>query len=234
MKPVNKILALLIAVIMSACGWFDKGPTKQERVEAFNDVGWELFTEGKYALALEEFGDGLKLDPLNIPGNVGRGWSLLMLDDNQRDTVVAALELGAASASTEGWQNHSWCGLAVVKLNLAAIMNQDTLYQQSDSLAGLVLAADSGYVFTYHEQINWCDLLVIQAQTRFITLDYDGAWQALGPLLADTPTLVVGQPNGNLDSADPNTWVVNGITFALYEETLAEAISILAEKYRLE
>lgn len=228
-----KTLAFLLVVVLSGCGWLKKEPTRQERVEAFNDAGWELFTEGKYALALEEFQDGLRLDRENVSGNVGRGWSLLMLDVSQQDTIVAALERGAASPSAEGWQDHSWCGLAIVTFSLAAAANQDTLYTDSDSLAGLVLAANSAYVFTYREQINWRDLLVIQAQARYITINYAGAWQAIVPLLAETDS-PVELPNGDLDPADPGTWIVNGTTFALYEEALARVINLLAQKYRLE
>jgi len=227
MRFAKITLAYGAILALSTCEWCEPGPTIQEQVAAFNEGGWQLFTESKFTAALEEFMEGLNLDPVNSSGNVGRGWSLLMLDDQDQDTIIAVLEVGAAGPSADGWQEHSWCGLAVVKLN-------QLLYSEADSLAERVLAADSGYVFTYHEQIDWCDLLIIQAQARFITNDYDGAWQAVGPLLVDTPTLEVGLPDGNLVRADPNTWIVDGITFALYELALAKVIHILAEKYRLE
>lgn len=225
MRFAKITLAYVAILALSTCEWCEPGPTIQEQVDAFNESGWQLFTESKFTAALEEFMEGLNLDPINSSGNVGRGWSLLMLDDEDQDMIVAALEVGAIAPSTDGWQKHSWCGLAVVKLN-------QLLYSTADSLAVLVLAADSGYVFTYREQINWRDLLIIQAQARFITTDYDGAWQAIQSLLADTPSLVVGVPNGNLDRADSSTWIVDGIDFALYEGALASVIHILAEKYR--
>ncbi len=227
MRFAKITLAYVAILALSTCEWCEPGPTIQEQVDAFNEAGWQLFTESKFTAALEEFMEGLNLDPVNSSGNVGRGWSLLVPDDQDQDTIVAALDVGAAGPSADGWQEHSWCGLAVVKLN-------QLLYSEADSLADLVLAADSGYVFTYREQINWCDLLVIQAQARFFAIDYDGAWQAVGPLLADTPSLVVGVPNGNLDRADPNTWIVDGIDFALYEGALASVIFTLVKKYRME
>jgi|GEM_PF-3436379 len=227
MISVKIILVYAVILALFTCEWCEPGPTKQEQVDAFNEAGWELFTESKFTAALDEFKEGLNLDPVNISGNVGRGWSLLMLDDADQDTIVAVLEAVAAGPSAGGWQEHSWCGLAVVKLN-------QLYYSAADSLAGLLLAANSGYLFTYREQINWRDLLVIQAQARFITTDYAGAWQAVEPLLADTPTLEVGLPNGSLDPAVSSTWIVNGIDFALYEAALAEVIQILAEKYRQE
>ncbi|UCH61718.1 MAG: hypothetical protein JSU77_07830 [Fidelibacterota bacterium] len=226
MRSTNITLACVTLLALAACGWWERGPTKQEQVDAFNEAGWELFTEDEFSDALVEFKDGLELDPVNISGNVGRGWSLLMLDDEDQDTIVAALEVGAASPSAEGWQEHSWCGLAVVKLNQLE-------YSDADSLTRLVLAADSGYVFTYHDQIDWLDMLVIQAQALFITTDHAGAWQAIKRLLAE-PDSPVSLPNGDLNPADPSTWNVNGTTFALYEMALAEVIEILANKYRLE
>ena len=224
MISVKIILVYVVMLALFTCEWCEPGPTIQEQVDAFNEAGWQLFTESEFATALEEFKEGLALDPVNSSGNVGRGWSLLMLDDQDQDTIVAVLEAVAASPSTGGWQEHSWCGLAVVKLN-------QLLYSAADSLAALVLAANSGYVFTYREQIDWRDLLIIQAQARFITTDYDGAWQAIEPLLAETDS-PVNLPNGNLDPAVSSTWIVNGTTFALYEVALAEVISILTEEYR--
>ncbi len=224
MISVKIILVYVVMLALFTCEWCEPGPTIQEQVDAFNETGWELFMESEFTAALNEFKEGLGLDPENISGNVGQGWSLLLLNSNDTITVVNSFKKGDASAD---WQNHSWSGLAVVRLNQEE-------YSAADSLAGLVLAADSGYIFTYREQIDWRDLLVIQAQARFITTDYDGAWQAIEPLLADTPTLEVGFPNGNLDPAVSSTWIVNGTTFALYEVALAEVIHILAEKYRLE
>ncbi|GAG11481.1 unnamed protein product, partial [marine sediment metagenome] len=108
------------------------------------------------------------------------------------------------------------------------------LYSAADSLAELVLAADSGYVFTYREQIDWCDLLIIQAQARFFIPDYAGAWRAIEPLLAET-TSPVDLSNVNLNPADPSTWIIDdGTPFALYELALAKVINLLAEKYRWE
>ena len=226
MISVKIILVYAVILALFTCEWCEPGPTKQEQVDDFNEAGWELFTKSEFSAALDEFKEGLNLDPVNISGNVGRGWSLLMLEDEDQDTIVAVLEAVAAGPSVDGWQEHSWCGLAVVKLN-------QLYYSAADSLAGLVLAANSGYLFTYREQIDWRDLLVIQAQARFITTDYAGAWQAIELLLAET-TSPVDLSNVNLVRADPSTWIVDGTNFALYEAALAEVIQILAEKYSQE
>ena len=220
-------LMLTLALALGACR--NGGPTKPERIDAFNEAGWALFESSRFAEALQEFSDGLELDAdsTNVSGHVGKGWCLLLLGSEDSTAIVAALKVGNTSAE---WDTAAWCGLATARLN-------QELYAAADSLAGLALAADSEYVFIKFasgEEINWRDLLIIQAEARFITTRYLLAWQAIQPLLADTPSLVVGVPNGNLNSADSSTWIVRGIDFALYEGALASVIHILAEKYRLE
>ncbi len=229
MRFINTILSFIAVLVLSTCGWWRQGPTEPKRIKEFNEAGWDSFQKGNFAAALEEFLDGLELDPdsTNVSGHVGKGWCLLLLGSEDSTAIIAALEVG--NTSTE-WDTAAWCGLAAARLN-------QELYAAADSLAGLVLAADSEYVFIKFasgEEINWCDLLIIQAEARFITALYPLAWRAIQPLLADTPTLEVGLPNGTLDPTDPGTWIVDGITFALYELALAEVIHILAEKYLLE
>lgn len=220
-------LALTLALALGACR--NGGPTKPERIDDFNEAGWALFESSRFAEALQEFSDGLELDAdsTNVSGHVGKGWCLLLLGSEDSTAIVAALKVGNTSAE---WDTAAWCGLATARLN-------QELYAAADSLAGLALAADSEYVFikfTSGEEINWRDMLVIQAEARFLTTSYTLAWQAILPLLPENPSLVVGVPNGNLDPSDPATWIVDGMTFALYEEALASVIFKLVRKYRLE
>ncbi len=228
MRFINTILSFIAVLVLSTCGWWRQGPTEPKRIKEFNEAGWDSFQKGNFAAALEEFLDGLELDPdsTNVSGHVGKGWCLLLLGSEDSTAIIAALEVG--NTSTE-WDTAAWCGLAAARLN-------QELYAAADSLAGLVLAADSEYVFIKFasgEEINWCDLLIIQAEARFITTLYPLAWQAIQLLLAETDS-PVNLPNGDLNPADSSTWRVNGTTFALYEAALAEVIHILAEKYRLE
>jgi len=214
MKFINIALALLIALALGACR--KGGPTKQERIDAFNDAGWTLFEQGDFTAALEEFLDGLNLDFTNISGNVGKGWSLLMLGDEDLATIAAALDEGTTEPE---WQNDAWCGLAVARLN-------QQQYAGADSLAGRVLtASDTSYVFVHRQEIDWHDLLIIQAEARFFTTLYTQAWQALQPL-------IVGPPYDSIDPGDPSTWVIGNKTYSLFEEVLAVIISALADEYR--
>jgi hypothetical protein len=192
-----------------------KGPTKQKRINAFNDAGWTVFEEGDFSDALLEFNDAYRLDTSDVTANVGRGWCLLLLGDPNLASIVNVLQKGTTSTT---WQNDAWCGLAVARLN-------QQLYPEADSLAGLVLASDSSYVFTYWSQIDWRDLLLIQAQARYIMTSYTLAWNAIAPLLA-------GSPYESIDPASTATWIVNNRLYPLFEEILVVVISALTEEYR--
>ncbi len=207
------MMPLLLLLLWSGCG--KAGPTKQERIDAFNETGWEQFQKDEFAVALRQFNSGLDLDGDDVDGNLGRGWSLLMLGDPDLDTTTAALEKATASAAA---RQDAWCGMSAVALN-------DQRYPAADSLATLVLTANPAYVFVYRDSVNWRDLLLIQAQARYFTTDYAGAWDA-------TLTLTVGTEFELIDPADPSTWVIGARLFTLFEELLAKVISRLAEQHR--
>ena len=213
MRRFSTYLILLILLTLPACS--KPGPTKQERVAAFIQTGWDLFQEDDFADALRQFNSGLDLDTANVDGNLGRGWSLLLLGDPDLDTTTAALVKATGSAER---QKDAWCGLSAVALS-------DQRYSAADSLAALVLAADPSYVFIYRPQVGWEDLLIIQAQARYIATDYARSWQALLPLTAIPKYETI-------DPADNTTWIIGTQLFTLFEELLARVISALADEYR--
>lgn len=219
----EKIFTLFAAVVLlmgMACK--GRGPTKQDRIDAFNEAGWTSMEDGNFEEAYQEFLSAVGLDSNDVEANVGLGWSLILTGDPALSKAVNALEKGTTSSS---WQQDSWAGLAVVRLS-----QQE--YWKADSLAGLVLAADASFTLDFYPLVDWRDLLVIQAQSLFFLGSYSLAWQAVQPLLSETTDLRVGVPEGNLDPGSPATWIVNGTTFALYEAALAEVIGILTNKYR--
>jgi hypothetical protein len=216
------LLLLATAVLAFGVSCKGKGPTKQERIDAFNEAGWDSMEAGNFAEAFQEFADAVALDSTDVEGNVGLGWSLILMNSTNLPRISNALGKGTTSTT---WQQDAWSGLAVTRLN-------QLRYAEADSLAGLVLNVDSAWIFLYYPDVDWRDLLVIQAQARYYQADYAQAWQAVVPLLADNTSLTVGVPDGNLDPYDSDTWVVNGTNFALYEAALADVISRLVLIYR--
>lgn len=208
-------MVLILALGLGACR--KKGPTQQEQVDALVESGWESIELDSWAEAQLDFLTALGLDPLSAAANVGLGWSMIFLGDDDLDGAAAYLEKGTTDPL---WQNDAWSGLAMIRLS-------QTLYAEADSLAGLVLASDPSYVFKKRPEIDWHDLLIIQAQARFIITDYTGAWQAVQPVIGGSP-----YPYGTVDLADPVTWVIDGNTYLLFEQALAVMISNLTNWYR--
>ncbi len=208
-------MVLLLAVGLGACR--KKGPTQQERIDALVESGWESIELDSWAEAQLDFLAALGLDSLTAAANVGLGWSMIFLGDDDLDGAAAYLEKGTTDAQ---WQKDAWSGLATIRLS-------QELYAEADSLAGLILASNPSYVFTYRPDIDWHDLLIIQAQARFITTDYTGAWQAIQPVIGGSP-----YPYGTVDPAVPATWVIDGKTYQLFELALSVMISALTDYYR--
>ena len=213
MRKLQPQGVLIILLALAACS--KPGPTEQERIKTFNEAGWALFEENDFSGALIQFAAVLSLDPDNVEGNVGRGWSLLMQGNPSVSAATAALEVGSSDAD---WRLDAWCGLSAAALN-------ELRYPQADSLAARVLSIDSSYVFVHRTVIDWRDLLIIQAQARFYAAAYVQAWQALLPI---TP----GTEYENIDPADPATWFIGTQSYTLFEELLARVISALAEQHR--
>lgn len=208
-------MVLILALGLGACR--KKGPTQQEQVDALVESGWESIELDSWAEAQLDFLTALGLDPLSAAANVGLGWSMIFLGDDDLDGAAGYLEQGISDAL---WQNDAWSGLATIRLSQGR-------YAEADSLAGLVLAANPSYVFTYRSEIDWHDLFIIQAQARFITTDYTGAWQAVQPVIGGSPYFY-----GTVDPTDRTTWVIDGTTYPLFEQALAVMISNLTNWYR--
>lgn len=215
MRWVSLLVVLILALGLGACR--KPGPTRQEQIDALIESGWESVEFGSWAEAQLDFLTALGLDSLSAAANVGLGWSMIFLGVDDLDGAAAYLEQGTTDSQ---WQNDAWSGLAAIRLS-------QTLYAGADSLAGLVLTADPSYVFTPRPEIDWHDLLLIQAQARFITTDYTGAWLAVQPVIGGSP-----YPYGTVDLANPATWVIDGKTYLLFEQALSVMISNLTVYYR--
>lgn len=215
MRWIRLIMILILVLGLGACR--KKGPTKQQEINALLDSGWEAIELDSWSEARIDFLDVLDFDPLIASANVGLGWSMILLGDDDLDGAAAYLEKGTTDTQ---WRYDAWSGLAAIRLSQG-------LYAKADSLAGLVLAAQPSYVFEKRPEIEWPDLLLIQAQARFITTDYAGAWLAIQPVIGGSPL-----PYGSVDPADPATWEIDGESYLLFEQALSVMISKLTDHYR--
>ncbi len=214
----RQLLFVVLGLMLIVAGCRKKGPTQAERIEGFNTAGWELFEGGSFSDALAEFGDAIALDSDSSTAEsfVGAGWSLLMLQKaGNAANIIRSFEAATADV---GWQTDAWTGISIAHFSVDQ-------YQQADSVAALVLTADNSYIFTHRPQVRWEDLHVIQGQSRFMLVDYTGAWTAVTPLLA-------GTAYAQVDPADNTTWIVSSVTYIRFEDIVALAINYLTEQFR--
>lgn len=214
MKYLRLIVIVLVVVQLGACR--KKGPTASQRIAAFNSAGRAGLEDGFFAAALKEFESSLQLDPNNLEAKVGSGWAIILLDDRDLEEAVAHFDITVTSDAK--WQSDAWTGLSVIRLT-------QRIYAKADSLALLALGTDSSYVLLWKPDIDWNDLLVIQAQARYAQTLYDSSWVALWALLP-------GTPHESIDRNTPSTWMVDGITYVHFPMLLAELISYFSTLYR--
>lgn len=207
---------ILIITLPLLFGCSGKGPTKLERIEAFNDAGWSDFDAGSFTSALAEFTDALELDSGNLEARVGAAWVIILLDD--RDLNDARILLDSTVTADANWREDAWTALATIGLT-------EREYSDADSLAALVLASNASYVFTPLPTIDWQDLIIIQAQARYAQMLYDSSWSAVAVLLT-------GTPHESVDRNTPSTWVFGTEVYAHFPEILARLISYLSEIHR--
>ena len=135
---IRLILTLLTAAALSlGVSCKGKGPTKQERIDAFNEAGWEGMAEGNCAEALQEFADAVALDSNNVEGNIGVGWSLILMNSTNLDRISNALGKGTAD---NVWQQDAWAVIEspenLVENRAEYIKKYDSMVWDAEWLAG--------------------------------------------------------------------------------------------------
>ncbi len=217
MRFPHYILIILSLTFLVDCG--KKSPTKSSRIKAALNAGWDEFENGDMEAALEEFMEAFNLDSTRAQTQVAVAWARLMIPGTDPATVISAIDSNATD--DQDWRNDAWCALAVAHL----ILSQ---HQEADSMASLVLAADSAYMFTMQPTVDWQDLLLIRGQALFFMAEYDSAWQVLDPLVVNTEYT-------SIDRTDPSSWIIGNMDepYDFFAEVLAVVISALVEVHRL-
>jgi len=103
----------------------------------------------------------------------------------------------------------------------AATLFSDPTGARTAALA--VLAADPDYEFSRRTTFDYRDLSVILAEAYFMEQDYE-----LAQVTIDAVAQAEGLPPSGLDPAQPETWVVEGVTYATYPAALAAVIQNLS------
>ncbi|MBN2010052.1 hypothetical protein JW960_11975 [candidate division KSB1 bacterium] len=175
--------------------------------------GWLAFSGQEYDNALTYFEKAFEKDSAQVEASIGRGWTLLMLDQGE---ITASERLFLKGVQNATWKSDARCGLVVIRF----LQEQ---YSEIENLVDLIIADRPDYFFKYKPTIDWHDLLLIKAQAYFHDDDYQKAWDAIQEI-----TSVF-----RLDPNNHHTWIVDNVTYFSFEAALAKVIEILSELYRV-
>ncbi len=211
---MKRLLYILgTCILLFRCGGYPTGydPTPQPNVEQMVIDGWSYFTMDSLNNANNLFNEALKNDSANVGAHVGKGWSLLLMQQGDKDSSGFHLQKGIADSL---WKLDAHCGLAVVNFIR-------TQYASVLSPVNTVLSESPTYVFGYKQSVDWKDLIIIKAQVQYFEKDYWNAWQTLDNLSHEF----------DLDPDASETWVVQSVTYYSFEAALSKVLAILSERY---
>jgi tetratricopeptide (TPR) repeat protein len=173
--------------------------------------GWTAFEAGQLVAAEAAFQSALAKNARLPEAHSGAGWSRAL----QGRLEEAAASFESAILYDDGYAD-AHAGLAAVSLALrdraAAITH-----------ARAALAADTDWSFSHQAGIDHEDLRLIVAQAAAIG---SGA-ASLADAQAELDLL---DPQNGLEPGQPSSWVVEGATYASYQEALLAAIEVVERR----
>jgi len=194
-------------IFLSGCPSEDAPPVDPTLVpDEFIDSGWIKFQQKSYENALDDFNRAIDISPDNLVANLGKSWCVIMLDPNEiefeelENTFEKGLEDSIAYID-------AYCGLTF----LMFIQNKYSLaINYSDS----VFFNDESYSFRYDPEIDINDVLLVKAQSQFLSLLYQDANFTLSQI---NPSLYIDY--------ESDSWEIDGVVYNSFETALAMMIS---------
>lgn len=211
---MKKLLIILIIISIISCERKTEPPIVVQELsfDRLNSLGWQEFSIEKYNTSITYFDQVLAKDSINTTANIGKGWSLLMLDINDLDSIEVFLRKGLKDAA---WKSDARCGLAVIRFH-------QQQYTEIETLIDLVLADKPEYFFQYKPTIDWHDLLLLKAQAFFFIEEYNKAWYTIQRLTAVY----------SLNPNDHSSWIVDEKKYFSFEAALSKVIEFLSDLYK--
>ncbi len=213
------ILLLAVGLMVSSCGDDDDdnqgggggGPIGPDyTAQELNDMGWASFTLGDYYDARVYFAQSVAKDAALYEAHLGLGWAQAYTGLHA-DAAATFQGLIAGGHLT----NDARAGLA------AAVLFTDPA--AAEEAAEQVLNADPDYQFSRRTTFDHHDLTMILAEAYFMQQRYQ-----LAQVTAEAVGAAVGVPPSGLNPVQPETWVVDGVTYASYPAALAVVIQNLS------
>jgi tetratricopeptide (TPR) repeat protein len=203
------LLMSVLVALTGNCGKSKKGIEPEITAEELSNEGWRLFETQEFLDAKAKFSEAIAKDTAYPDAYNGRGWcnAFLDLEDEAASDFNAANVKGLSQADAY--------------VGLAAIYVGNREFQSAIASAKAALSMDSAYQFSHETSIDYLDIHLILAQ----------AYYGLGGGYLDSAQQEVDylNPANDLNSTDPMTWVVEGITYPTYPEALLKEIQRLEE-----
>lgn len=155
-------LAAYFAFSMGACSSSETGSSNEIQ------VGWSLFTAGRYNEAIAKFNEVLAGDPTIFESYTGLGWAHLKRANlstntnfaadlaNSRTNFVTAIE-------NDNSQEHAFAGLVMYVLTPAQAVPDPTDLSLAIVIADSLLDRNPTYFFRYDSRINSVDIKLQKA-----------------------------------------------------------------------
>ncbi len=212
----NFIIILLAAIVMMNCGGGGGGGTKTPTIEeqvAENLVdGWIHFENARYDSAEYYFDLALNLMNGHEESQAGKAWTLLMQDESDLAAIETYLEKAQSDTSL----------LNDVLAALGIVNNLQKDYSTSINHIQQLLDRSSAYVFSHKTDIDYNDMMVLQAHSYFYNKQFDRAYEVI---LEMTTTYV-------FDPDDGSTWTVDGKKYPSYEGAISAVLAKLSDQYK--
>ena len=201
---MRKILLLFIASLLvlncNGGGGGTKPPTIDEQIIAHLSTAWEKFENADFDSAEYYFDQALSLRTGEPGGQLGKGWAKLMNEDSDYLNVETLFESAMTDSSLK---NDLLAGLGIVYIDQ-------------------LLESSSSYVFSHNTDINYQDMLIIQAHSYFYNKQFNKSYESILELTTDYI----------FDPSESSTWVVDGDTYPSYEGAISALLAKLSDLYK--
>ncbi|MCA9756116.1 MAG: hypothetical protein KDA27_09960 [Candidatus Eisenbacteria bacterium] len=182
--------------------------------DEFTTRGWERYSDGDLAAALQDFERAIGIDDAFGPAYVGLGWAQLGLATSAPEMAVAAVTFETAAASQSGPEVDA--GRAAAELGAGG--------------SGLVAAVsyaqaartEGSFVFSHRPSIDTTDLFLIEATALAAQGDFANAL-----LAADAAPVA----DSGITAGDSGTWQVDGTTYPTFESAVLAFLHELSKEH---
>jgi tetratricopeptide (TPR) repeat protein len=205
-------IALSNLVLIEGCKKEDSPTSPTEETQEWIQEGWQKFEVKQYTIAVTNFNNALNLNPADSVAAIaycGIGWCKVKLQSYDTAYNNFTFAVQKDSVSPGQYVMDAYVGRA-------GVLQKKNLYYDAITDAKKTLILDGSYKFAHDSTIKFTDLRFLLAEAYYHTSQYLNAQGEVDYLR-------------NLFGLNAIAWstkdvIVDGVTFATYQEALLKAI----------